>query len=372
MPYSIGVVMAFFLAVILAGKKNRSQADTFLAFWLFFLGFHLLPYQFLIAGPIENYTLLLGLELPVPLVHGPFLYLYVRALTQENRVKESFVWHFLPFAAGLLSLILFFLLPEAEKIRVYQQQGAGYEVLLSVMYAAILVSGVLCCLLSLRLFVRYQKRISEQFSYTERINLSWLRYLILGSGVVWTVVIVAEDQQIYGAIVGYTMFIGYFGIKQVGVFTNPTAMEANSSLEAEPVSLTGEEPEKPKYEKSTLTASQIEGIHRELSLVMEEEKLFTDPELSLAQLGEHLNVHPNTLSQVINTVEQRNFFDYINRLRVEEFKRLVLDKKNESATLLALAFDCGFNSKTSFNRNFKKATGLSPSEFLEQTHLGRG
>ena len=76
--------------------------------------------------------------------------------------------------------------------------------------------------------------------------------------------------------------------------------------------------------------------------------------------------HPNYLSQVINEVEGINFYDYVNRLRVEEFKRLLSLPENQRFTLLALAYDCGFNSKSAFNRCFKKTTGLSPSEYAKQ------
>lgn len=77
----------------------------------------------------------------------------------------------------------------------------------------------------------------------------------------------------------------------------------------------------------------------------------------MSDLARQLDIHPNYISQVINSVEQKNFYDFINEHRVEEFKQLVSLSENQHFTLLALAFECGFNSKTSFNRNFKKAMG---------------
>lgn len=86
-------------------------------------------------------------------------------------------------------------------------------------------------------------------------------------------------------------------------------------------------------------------------------------------VSRELDVHPNTLSQVINRAEQKNFFDYINTLRVADFKEKAANPENQKYTLLSLAYDCGFNSKTSFNRNFKKITGKSPSEYLKEAEI---
>ena len=102
---------------------------------------------------------------------------------------------------------------------------------------------------------------------------------------------------------------------------------------------------------------------------MLEKKLYENLELSLNDLANQLQVHPNVLSQVINMQEGMTFFDYINFHRVEAFKKMVKQPENQKFTLLGLAYDAGFNSKTSFNRNFKKATGFAPSDYLKQLDI---
>ena len=104
---------------------------------------------------------------------------------------------------------------------------------------------------------------------------------------------------------------------------------------------------------------------------METEKIYTESELSLSELANRLNTLPNYLSQVINDKEGKNFYDYINMLRIDEFKRLVSRPENRKYTLLSLSYDCGFNSKSSFNKNFKKVTGQSPSEYLNNPQVER-
>ena len=102
---------------------------------------------------------------------------------------------------------------------------------------------------------------------------------------------------------------------------------------------------------------------------MLQEKLYKNPELTLAEISQKLSVHPNVLSQVINSIEQKNLYDYVNQQRVDEFKRLVMLPENQKFTLLSLAYECGYNSKTAFNRNFKKETGLSPTAYLKQADI---
>jgi YesN/AraC family two-component response regulator len=165
----------------------------------------------------------------------------------------------------------------------------------------------------------------------------------------------------------------------VGIFTQQLPLEIKSKSgeiadpAPPPVSMpeqaTSEVQTKTKYQKSSLNANSAESIHVMLTQLMLERKPYTNPELTLDELAQTLNVNRNNLSQVINTFEKQSFYDYINIKRVEEFKRLVSLPENQRFNLLGLANISGFNSKTSFNRNFKNATGLSPTEYLKQANI---
>lgn len=366
MLYLTGIIITFFLVIILTSKKNKSEADKILALWLFFTGFHLILFYLHFNNESVKFPFLLGFEIPMPLVQGPFLYLYTSALTNQNQNKKYSLLHFIPFIIAILLLIPFFGLSSDEKIDIYKNEGKGYEQLLLVVYITVIISGILYALLSLQKLSKHRKNITEQFSFTEKINLRWLSYLILGSGIIWVVVIFCDDQYVFSTVVLYLFFIGYFGIKQVGIFTNKPISEKNETeVSALETISTEQQSEKIKYEKSGLGSTELLAIHKNLTDLMENEKLYKNAELTLAELSQKLNVHPNILSQVINSAEQKNFYDYINHQRVEEFKRTVILPENQKFTLLSLAFECGFNSKTAFNRNFRKVTGLSPSEYLK-------
>lgn len=392
MLYLAGIVITFFLAILLTGKQNKTRADRILIVWLCAMAFHLLLFYLFITGKIYNYPALLGIHLPYPLIHGLLLFLYTAELTHQHPKKRmTWLLHLLPIILLYLLMIPFFNLSSAEKINVYRNKGAGYETLIQVCSIAIIISGIAYVTASLFLLRRYRRSIEDEFSNIEKINLAWLRYLIYGIAVIWIAVIFGDDSIIFGTTVLFVFFLGFFGIRQTGIFTlahppipklqtlpaEEIAKESNIPFYQElPPDKGANQPEitttispKIKYEKSGLGGEQAAKMYKLLAGCMADQKPFADSEITLAALARTLDVHPNHLSQVINSYEGKNFYDYINFHRVEEFKKLALLPDNRNYTLLSLAYECGFNSKTSFNRNFKKVTGISPSEYLQQLHI---
>ncbi len=380
MLYLTGTIISVFLVFILVGKRKKTIADKFLLAWLMVCAVHLLLYYLYITGKIYEYPSLLGINMSLPLFHGPLLFLYTCSLTGKNPLTSKLhLLHALPIVLINIPLISFFMLPPDQKIAIFKSQGKGYETFNVIHLAVIMISGTMYVLASLLLLRKYRKAIQEEFSTTEKINLMWLRYLIYGVGVIWILVIFGKDPIIFSGVVLFVILLGYFGIRQAGIFSDvPYASITLPSIDhhqTDSVTKSIEEfaadksISKSKYERSGLTTAMAENIYAGLNRSMIDEKSFKDLDLTLTLLAKRLNVHPNHLSQVINTYEQKNFYDYINWLRVEEFKNLVLRPENQQYTLLSLAHECGFNSKTTFNRNFKKVTGLSPSEYLSQAEI---
>lgn len=407
MFYLAGIIINLFLVVLLLSKKGKTLADFVLAVWLCVIGVHLSLYYGHFSGIIFNYPNLLGIQIPMPLLQGPFLYIYTLAVTRSDRFRVKYLLHFVPPLIMYLFFSKFFLLSGEEKIAVYQNKGAGFEVYTTINLIALIVSGFAYVILSFYELRKYKASISEEFSNTERINLNWLRYLIYGILVIWLIVLfIGHDPLIFAAVVVFIILLGYFGIRHMGIFTyrqeivqkgvigkdgdslllnSSAGSDSNVREQLSQHSATGlpertlmeqevQEEVSPlagriKYEKSGLQKETAEKIRSDLHRIMQEKKLYKNEELSLAELARQLGVHPNNLSQVINSYENKSFYDYINNLRIEEFKTLLLLPENRNYTLLALAFECGFNSKTSFNRNFKKFTGLSPSAYLKEINV---
>jgi AraC-like DNA-binding protein len=387
----IGLAITFFLAVILWGKHHKTSADYVLLIWLLLIGVHLGFYYSVASGKYLQFPYLLGVEIPLPLAYGPLLYLYTSELTGRTQPRRYRLLHFVPVILAYLYIVPFYVLTPERKIWIYQHEGEGFRDRQLLLLCAIVVSGVSYALLSWIRLQRHRRRIDAQFSNTEKINLTWLRYLIAGISVIWLTIFLDNEAYIFGTVVAFVCFIGYFGIRQTGIFTDSSrlAWDAGATPEiaalpiddtdgaraSEPAAGTGNAAQdtggKSKYARSGLSGDVALLIYKNLEELMARERLFTDPELTLVQLSEKLGTNANHLSQVINTVGNKSFYDYINALRIAEFTRIAALKENQKYTLLHLALECGFNSKTSFNRNFKKHTGLSPSEFLagQDIHL---
>jgi AraC-like DNA-binding protein len=369
MFFVIGMGIALFLAFILWTKREKSIADHVLAALLLVSAVHLGLFYHHTTDLMQAFPHLLGLAVPIPLVYGPLLYLYTRALTQPNNFGKSHWWlHFLPAALLYVYMVPIFLVSAEEKCAI-AVQGLPQDFYFIYLHTALfIISGFAYVLWAAWLLKAHKRRISHMFSNTEQINLDWLRYLIYSLGGIWVLVAWGNDTLIFTGAVLFILFIGYFGIKQVGIFTNRPMdfVPMPNGTGALPIdAVENDSIEKKKYQKSGLTEEQAAAVQANLAHLMATEKLYKNSELALTDLAARLDIHPNYLSQVINEKEGVSFYDYVNALRVDEFKRLAALPESQQYTILALAYECGFNSKSSFNRYFKKATDLSPSEYMK-------
>jgi AraC-like DNA-binding protein len=348
MLFIAGIAIAVFIEFLLITKKGKSETDVILALWIFTIALHLFFAYLFYTGHIFDYPFLLATDMPLPLLHAVFLYWYVASMTEQLPANRKLIaLHFLPALIMYVYLTQFFILPEEEKIRVYQTGGAGYETFDAIRFYAIILSGIIYIGWSIALLSKHKKRILDEFSYQDKIDLQWLRILTLGLGAIWLLIFVS-DEILFGGVVVFVFLIGFFGIRQARIFTHHVAPET----------------EKEKYSKSGLTKELSDKLYNALIDLMKKEAPYRKNDLSIDDLARKLEIHANYLSQVINEREKKNFYDFVNYYRLAEFKKLASDPKNRHFTLLALAFECGFNSKSSFNRYFKKATGQTPSEFF--------
>ncbi len=366
MLFLIGIFITCFLVFTLSGKKGKSLADHILLTWLLLLGVHIAIFYLRFSEQAYQFPFFLGVDFPFPLLHGPMLLLYVQAITSRFPAKRSLnLLHYAPALVAYVAMIPFYLRPAQERILVFQHQGQGYETFGIALNLAIFASeGIYFCW-SLLLLRRHRSRIESYFSATEKVNLNWLRYLTYGLGAVFLVSVLLDEVWINGSIVVFVLFVGFFGINQVGIFTSPQELPPQPAAPVqEHIEVAVETQPAKRYAKSGLSAEQSEILYERLQLMMTGEELYRESEITLTQLAERLGIHSNYLSQVINEKTGDNFYAYINTLRIEAFLDLLEDPPNRQYKLISLAYDCGFNSKSSFNRYFKKVVGQTPTEYV--------
>lgn len=372
MIYIAGIVLACFLSLILFTQRHKTAAVNTLATWLVVIGLHLSGFYLFTYEYYLQYPSLVTLTFAFPLLHGPFLYLYTRLQTVNNRFSGYQLFHFLPFGAALLIFLPYHLLPFQQRVEIFKLKGQGFETELLLNSLTIYASGITYCALSLSALIKYRRQLPNEFSNTERINYSWLLYLIIWMIVIWLVVLTMPSSEVlYTMVVLFVFWIGYFGIRQARVFI-PVVSIVDDQKRHEPqrALATASADIDTRYQKSSLTKEQATIIFTRLMAIMDEKQPFRNPELTLTNLADMLEVHPNVLSQVINTCGSQTFYELVNEKRINTFILLVKEPKYAQYTFLALAMDCGFNSKASFNRNFKKYTGLTPSEYVKQNRVG--
>ena len=363
---------AFFFAVLLWQKRPRALHDGILLLWLGYLGLITAAYAFsshvIFAG---NQLLTAGLIASF-MLHGPFLYIYISALAAKKKnLDRSDFLHFIPFATFILYLLVASMFNTyAERIRIDHVSREIEPPLLFVVFLILTaLSGPVYFLLSVGLFRKLDLRIFNNFSYSRDIDLDWLRKLVFVFGIIWTaLIIIAVIHHVFhlftmsfcsdGLFLSLSVFIilvGYFGLKQKEIFVRHPGGESRDFI-TEP---------KTRYAGSSLKDSDLDSYACRLKHHMDEEKPYLDETLSLPQLASSTGIPSHRLSQVINERFGQNFFDFVNRYRVEEVKERMTDPAFKRLSLLGIAYESGFNSKSAFNRVFKKMTGMTPSQYRD-------
>jgi AraC-like DNA-binding protein len=380
-------VHAIVYACMLAYRSRRqgSLSDGLLAAFLFLAALYIVPWMTGFAGwyddregPYRNilfYT---------PFVHGllmgPLLFFYLKSLTNfEFRLQRKDLLHFLPGQVYLLWCLVVVVVDRLILKRYFLMNGeedpdfAGwYQWLQRLSIVAYMISSV-------RYYRSYQQYTREEFSFADAAALPWLRNFLVAFGVITILPLVKELLQLIPAIdqldyvgswyyfLAFALVVYYIAINGYHALQAPLRkLHFEPEAETQAIAHRSATPD-PADKVPITTGALLPDFARWKTLVesvMQAEQSHTDPELTLSQLARQCQTNPSQLSRVINAGYGQNFNDFINEYRVNALLDKLRAGEHRTQTLLGLAFDCGFNSKATFNRAFKKKTGLNPKEWI--------
>ncbi len=357
-----GGAQAIFLAIaLLTIKRGNRTANRILAAFLTILSIPLLTGVAYHTEYILNFPHLIKIEAPLIFVFGPLFFLYVKALTSRGFIFEKrHFFHFVPFAIYTVYLLPFYLQSKMEKINFWTTTARLHELPWQLHIEPVLgISHLLVYMvLTVGLLINHARTIKESFASIEKINLLWIRNLMIGLGTMWafSFVMHAFEAQwiihIIGLIVvGMIFYMGFKGLTQPEIFS--TAEERQPAL---------------KYARTALAPDKAETYLEKLLRVMSTEKSFTDSNLSLQKLAQKLAMQSHHLSQIINERLQKNFFELINSYRVEEAKKQLADPAKRHLNIAEIGFEVGFNSLSAFYAAFKNHANMTPAQFRKQAN----
>lgn len=354
--YYIGIVQAFFAALVVRKKSKKSQADTILFIWLIAIGFEML-YSLLNLTVWNNLPDLIV----IPFTYGPFLYFYTYSLISNEKVHIiSHFKHFIPF---LLFFILAIVWSGGQEINTIDYFNQGWKTSLSfVDFIAFIISIFWYWIMVFNMINNYQKQLTQQLSFqNNKFQINWIKSIawwILGAFIlssIFYLVFILKNIYPFNPIVIYHLglVILIFSISYYGIHQPPLP-----SFKGESVNV--------NKSKAGFSNDELLTFGRKLERYMVDEKPYLNGELTIQELAMGLNESDKKISTFINNNLNKNFFTFINDYRIRESMNRIKDVEYADLTIMAIAFDSGFNSKSSFNSLFKKYNGITPSEYQKQ------
>lgn len=359
---SIGAIQGLIYAFILFKSVTYNKlANRLLAAILFLLSYRLLIQIMRLFG-IGYYDSWYYIMIDLSWIHGALIYFYTKAQTQPNLKFKRKDWiHLLPVIIQI-AISVFVRLQnlywDGTKESISWLGYYGYVVWMNNATIYIIASALI-------IFYAYKSQkllhaIDENFEIADK-KLIWIKRIIRSFLVYFSIVLLVLliDLVVYKSVNDtsyfyfnrfyyYPFFIG------IAVLTYWIGLEGFSRRNDPELSI-----------KTTLNAEELERlkvISKKLHLAMENDKVYKDQDLSVNSLAKQLDIKPYLISRCLSEINQIRFNDYVNGYRVREVQSLLQDPSNSKYTLLSLAMDAGFNSKSSFNRAIKKQLGISPNE----------
>jgi AraC-like DNA-binding protein len=346
--------LAFCLAFLLFIKKRGDKiANRLLGIYLLLFSFNLLYNVLYWTKELFaiDFVHLVATNVFPWVLYGPILYLYVRRITFNSNFRWLDLIHLIPTLFYLLNYSPFFFKSSTNKIEILTNGLLGDFFIWPVPRNYI----VLIAIMLTYSFLIYFNFIKGYRDANKKKWLSWLSFSYFGYVISFISYFVLRE---FGFIeVHFDYFISFFMIFFIGLvayfgFLQPQVFEGIPIQAISGFS---------KYKKTGLSKENSTALKDSLIDLMQTEKPHLNSEINLSSLSEQLNLSRHHLSQIINENFNTNFFDFINQYRIREARSII--KENPEISISEIIYTVGFSNRVSFNKAFKKHTGLTPSQF---------
>lgn len=375
--------LIFTMLLLYKGIRNENKSSVWLAAFIFLCTMYITPFMLGYAGwygedPYR--AILFFVPFQQLFLVPPILYFYIKSSLNTEFVFKRKDWlHFVPaILYGIYSLIVwitdkivldeyYFYANEQDKDFALWYQIVGFIMMMLYLFA------------SLKLYAEYKKKTYETVSFADSILYVWMqRFLIafIGLLIIRVLFFILNPEWAnfgnkywyylaFSILFYYIALSGYMhSIKMNLPFLPQLSSSETMDFLAEAEKKNDSSKVTEEVEVSITEEDKI--FQKQLEYFMESEKLFTNPNLTLFDVALKLNTHPKKVSNIINKGFKMNFNDFVNTYRTQEVIKKVTSNENASKTLLGIALDSGFNSKSTFNRAFKKQTKQTPKEYFSQ------
>ncbi|WP_339700528.1 helix-turn-helix domain-containing protein [uncultured Marixanthomonas sp.] len=374
-----GMSLLFLLVVFLL-KSNTGFSKKLLSIFFINSIFFLLYYYAYLhkSRSLGGIAVLLGSGTGFLL--GPFLLFYIRSLIQPaNKVIKQLLLHLTPFFVYWIAISLPVALSMVFGLfSAYHKQYVLVADYINLIENAYFLGYIWIAFQGVQTI---RKAREQTYSFIESSNLTWISYLIIG---LFGIVIIDSLFSVYelifpripwniGTLIAVALILLYCVLGYKGMFQSQILLPnflLEEAVVVAPTTTSAQKEEvdatvKPVRQLDVFTATEIEGLKKKLHAILVTQKPHLNEALSLSQLAAELDITDKKLSELLNQHLHTNFYNFINDYRVKEVKEKLTEAGNEKYTLLSVAYDCGFQSKTSFNRVFKQKTGMSPSKYRQ-------
>lgn len=351
----LGLVQGLFLGIVLISEFKINKSKALLGCFLFIYSIELLDPILGDLGITKYYPSLLFLPFNFYYLLIPLFYVYVKNISKSRISNRNLIFLFLPGIIEFLFFLSLFIqnsalkleLHDSEKFMVYIDLIIFLSYLYSIYYSIIIVKYI----------NKHKTRVENFYSNTEGKLLLWAKSVIIFLLIyLFLLTFYPFENTIYSnsffsfVNVIFIFWLGITGIKQKAIFEKSTEVHTETVVKIE---------DKPTVVNDDLHTKN----YNRLIKLMEEDKFFLNPNISLADVSRELKISQRNLSELIHKESQTNFSQFVNYYRVEEAKKLLIDAKNDNLNMLGIAYDSGFNSKASFYSVFKKFTSQTPNNF---------